>query len=391
MGPFLRSFAVAFAVVAAMIAGFNVVMDPFAFFGTPRIEGFNAKQYPKAHHFLYNVKPLRLAFQQPTTVILGTSRVLQGFDPSRLDSCAGSGIYNFGLSALSIDEIGDLFRYAAEEAPLREAFVELDFLSFVGIEGRRYKLPRRLNDARWKATALFDLLFSLRAAKYSLLALGINLTDIGRPHYLTPDGSRLWGPARMQPEQQLSASAYGLKLRPRRDPEAIGRGLEVLESMIRTARARGISLKFFIPPSHVGRLRSIMDRGEWEDFKDWKRRAVNLASKYGIPVWDFADYHPIAQEGATAGVSRYFQDLEHFTPEVGASMIARMCPESGQTAIVDGFGTRVDAANIERHLAKIDRQGRAFWGREQAVTAFYADLKQRALQSPRYRVGDRTK
>jgi len=388
MGSFLRSFAVAFVLVAAAIAGFNVVMDPFAFFGTPRIEGFNAKQYPKAHHFLYNVKPLQLALRQPATVILGTSRVQQGFDPNQLKSCVEGETYNLGLSALTIGEIGDLFRYAAEQAPVRKAFVELDFLGFVGVQGRKYKLPRRLNDVRWKPTATFDILFSFSAVKYSLLALAVNLTDLGRPHYLKGSGLRQWGTVPGELDSKLPASTYGSKLRPHRNPEAINRGMAVVESIIRTARAKGIDLKFFIPPSHVGRLRSILDRGEWEVFKDWKRRAVILASDNGIPVWDFADYSPIAQEGATAGVSRYFVDLAHFKPEVGTSMIDRMCPDSAQAAMADGFGTKVDAQNIERHLAEIDRQGRAYWSGNRKVTAFYEDLKERALRFTRSRMPD---
>ena len=388
MGPFLRSFAVAFAIVAAAIAGFNVVMDPFAFFGTPRIAGLNEKQYPKAHYFLYNVKPIKLFLRQTTTIILGTSRVQQGFDPKLLKSCVEGETYNFGLSALNIGEIGDLFRYAAEQSPVRKAFVELDFLGFVGVEGRRYKLPRRLHDRRWKATASFDLLFSFPAVKYSLLSLAVNLTDIGRPHYLKGSGLRRWGTVPGELEKELAVSTYSGKLLPRRNPEAIDRGLLVVESIIRTAQAEGIDLTFFIPPSHVGSLRSILDRGEWEVFKDWKRRATVLASDSGIPVWDFADYNPIVQEGATAGVSRYFHDLAHFSPDVGTTMMERMCPESGPAATAGGFGTKVDAQNIERHLTEIDRQGRAYWSGNRKVEAFYDDLRRRALQLPRIRSND---
>src|SRR4051812_23549538 len=120
--------ALLLSILASLLAvvAFNQLVNPYGIsFVNIKIEGFNARTMVRTKHDrvvkLYDVLNTR-----PRTVILGTSRVKQGFDPAFLSSTAYAPVYNAGIDMASIAEYRRFLEaYARNNPPIKNVFLEL--------------------------------------------------------------------------------------------------------------------------------------------------------------------------------------------------------------------------------------------------------------------------
>jgi hypothetical protein len=129
---FARSVARLLSIPLALgllVAGFIVAVDPYWMFGTPSVAGFNESR-PLYETSVVRAKPYQVMRLRPKVVALGSSRAEVGLSPEH-PGWADRHAFNFAIPAANSYEVMLAFLHAqAVAAPLRQAVVGLDFLSF---------------------------------------------------------------------------------------------------------------------------------------------------------------------------------------------------------------------------------------------------------------------
>jgi hypothetical protein len=124
---------------------------------------------------------------------------------------------------------------------------------------------------------------------------------------------------------------------------------------------------FIIYPYHVHILELFSLSGLWSYFEDWKRELVHVADqvspagvRHAVVLWDFSGYHqyalePVPRLGDRATQVNWYWEAGHFKRALGEKMLAAIYGREAEP-----IGKRLDADNIESHLANIRRQQSAF-------------------------------
>jgi len=123
---FFAAFAAAALVGAATVVGVNGLVDPLGVVpASPSLRGVNAEKVMRfSNDRIY--KPLDLLSARPRTVVLGTSRILQAFDPGTLSGTPYGPAYNYGLAGGDMDELETHFeKFIAQTPSVKYVFVEL--------------------------------------------------------------------------------------------------------------------------------------------------------------------------------------------------------------------------------------------------------------------------
>ena len=144
---------------------------------------------------------------------------------------------------------------------------------------------------------------------------------------------------------------------------------DALQAFLQTARQRGLQVTLFINPYHIDYLGAIESGDKWPLFEEWKRTLTRMAEAAQVPLWDFNTVdaystETVPQRGDRKTTLQWYWEPAHYRAELGELMIARMqehaCASAPDAA---NFGTRLDAATLESHLATL-RDGMAAQRRE---------------------------
>lgn len=115
--------------LALLLANFTAAVDPHWLFGAPSVPNVNESR-PLYETNVVQAKPYQLLRLRPKAVALGSSRTEVGLSPEH-PGWADRHAFNFALPAANSYEIMLAFLHAQSvAAPLRQAVVGLDFLSF---------------------------------------------------------------------------------------------------------------------------------------------------------------------------------------------------------------------------------------------------------------------
>ena len=374
MARFCRIWLGALIAMLALVAAFNVIVDPYSVFGMPRIAGFNALK-PGAGTHERMVKTYQVERRRPVTIILGSSRADNGLDPdSALWPARMRPVYNLAVDGASQPELLAFLREAWATGRLKYAIVQLDFENFLWYQG---PVPR--DSSTWRrflpaATGLpprvrlWQRLHDMFLATLTLGALEDSLSTvfehtppeptITRDGYATDAIFRNWIAAdgtralfvQKTPEDMWKA------LRGARD---LARGaplpqLGSLRALVAFCRTHHIRLTLLIPPMPAALLEIFDQAGLWPDFLAWQRALVAaLPADGSVTLWDFDGWNRFATEPEPATrdqKTRWFWELTHFTPALGARMIARMAGGD------PGFGLRLTRARLDGWIALQQRE-----------------------------------
>ena len=140
--------------------------------------------------------------------------------------------------------------------------------------------------------------------------------------------------------------------------------------MLRRAYAEGTDLRLFVTPLNVSVRATIDAVGLGERYEFWLRELVRLneeeASRAGLtplPLWDFGDANTVTSEALPTDTTpmRWFWDPSHYRTATGDLILDRIFDfHDPARALPADFGVRMNAANIDAHLARA-RAGRAAW------------------------------
>ena len=322
---------------------------------------------------------------------MGTSRAEIGFDPSHA-FFGKRRAYNAATGGQTYRESRMLVEAAAAQGRLRQVLLVPDFAvsnAYVP-EARDFSVD---NYSPWRRWALA---FSMHTLVQSLRTpidqdedrirehIGLWLSD-GRLESPTPTDHRAHAL-----DSEHGYLAYHYFPRPHLAYASRSADREPIAELRRVtalAHERGIELTILIAPAHARQWQTIEAAGLWGQWEAWKRALVAMneeeAHRHGraaFPLWDFSAYNEITTEpfparGERGARMRWYWDSSHFTKAAGDLALRRMLRTGGGD---DGFGIRLDAANVESVLARI-AAGQRDWARANPAEA--AEIAAMAAQS----------
>jgi hypothetical protein len=324
--------------------------------------------------------PFRLRAEQPTIMLVGSSRVMFGM---KIEQGARYGVLNAGLPAANLDEIAAVIEVALENPGLKRVIWGLDFFAFdnnvAGILDPQTR-QRLAGDARLK---IMETLLSLDALDLSRRLLVRAMS-----------GRRNLPAVRTMPIPWTQEMIRGELARPgRNDLDQMDRSIiegqlgywipvysnyqwsdsrmALFQGVVARARRAGVDVIVFIPPLSGYELEALRQSGRWETFQRWKR----LIAAAG-PYWDFSGYNEIAQE------ADLFNDVAHYKPAVGFTILRRLlgedCSRCGDKArrVLDS-GLWVEPATVDRVLAIQEDRKTAFLNRKSPYSRIVEELRLR--------------
>jgi hypothetical protein len=348
-------------------AAFNRVVDPFQYFGTPRIPGFNEVK-SRLRFFEREVKPAVVKREQPEAVILGSSIAAIGFEPLH--------------PALTRDGRAKSYNFAMAGAPWKEVFCDLEFV-LAQTRAKRIVFgmvaqPMPDEDcgptlAGMNESRLPEVLLSPQVVQHSLKTL--RSQDPHEPQTHTPEGRYLFfrGDPRVEQRARVIFEAnlraktcseerlrrpLGVPKEPIAPDAEAPFDLSGLERIVAHVSGRDVWLRIVFYPRHVVGAEADYLCGEEE--QRWL--AMYHVARYleahppappaSVELWDFQGYGPPFDEPLRGGVLTYWQDPIHFNPAVGDRLLDAMFGRANAGSDpVTGFGYKVETATLAARRA----------------------------------------
>ncbi len=403
----------------------SVLVDPYGIHRLVTIEGFNAKK-TEADTNIRLVKAYGLKQAKPDTIILGNSRVEDGYDTDLFDQALGVDVYNVGLPGSSIYELYRYLQHAQSIRPLKRIILAVDYFSFNSNQGRfppTFKEGRldiqadgaatsRLNGERIEDyNNIYVSLSSLGKAWKTLIKQSRENVSNRTATGFNPMNEADLVYARRGYRKNFFAKDYSQARNIWRrgfNSEASKRWpiapFEYLEKIIELARDNNIQLDLFIHPYHAHMLEMINALGQWEDFENWKRYLVSLLvadrarNPEGLefPLWDFSTYNSITNDPLPAfddngaGLAWYW-DVSHYKSGVGNLVVRRLYDIeeiADETPLPEDFGVKLTLDNLEPFLASYGPARAAYRRSRPAEMAELAKIIETVRALPRARPQD---
>lgn len=366
-------------VLLALVAGFNRIVDPFAYYGEPEIAGFNAVK-TKFRRFERHVKPAIVARERPEAVTIGSSFAEIGFDPLNPAFTDGGRLKGYNLALAGTDWASYLchFEFAAGATDLERAVVGIHATDLPDVDCSRQFPGIGKVDAG-------TLLLSGKALKASIDTVREQRRE--RPSH-TPEGRYFYTldePGSDRRFREFFAMRFkgdggcrkGLArgLGAERPPAVSAqRNLDLsgLRRMVRLAASKGIELRLVVYPRHAYSLELDflcgIEARQWEGMRQIAATVEDESRARGgsAQVWEFLAFDEVTGEAVSGAAMRYWQDPEHFNAEVGDLMLRDMF--GGGTP---AFGRRLSSDGLDANRARFEAQRRAFLA---ANPWFYPEL-----------------
>ena len=328
--------------------------------------------------------PYQLYAEQPTTLLVGSSRVMLGL---KIEQGMRAGVLNAGLPAANVDEVAAVIEVALKNPKLKLIVWGLDFFAFDQNKAGVLDPDTRLRLEGSQRLRIMDTLLSMdaldlsrrllvRAAQGRRKLAASRLMRIPWPQAAirreidNPGGKSLYNADRSIIERQV---AYWVPVYS--NFRLSDRQLALFETTVARARQAGVEVSFFIPPLSGYELEALRQSGQWDTFKRLKRRIVAAG-----PYWDFSGYNEIARN------EDLFMDVPHYKPAVGFTMLRRLlgedCSQCGQKArLVLDSGLWVEPATVERVLAIQDERRVVYLQRDSRWSQIVEDLRRRSVSA----------
>ncbi len=378
---YLKFLTVAIPLVLLSIVGFNRLIDPFALYDGPMIEGLNANKPTFSSH-AYMAKAVAIEGMRPSTIFLGSSRGERGMDPLH-PALNGDQRYNLSLSGGSIYEALRYFQHAHATEPLKRVVLGLGLRQFkhadqvsssfteerlsVSVEGVAQNRSWLSADLAVIAsldsiTASIETLWKQDETPHLLLHGEYN------PQRLIEDMTNHRADFLSNEKSYINGNYSDFSLTDNKDEDST---LNHYRKLLTTAYRDNIDLKIFIYPCHARQWEALSVAGLWNEWEQWKHQLVTLnesvAAEQGkrpFALWDFSGYNAYTTEeapatGDIATQMQWYWESSHYKKELGDLVLDQIFSYSHLDRIIDkDFGVQLTSKNIELHLQKIrnDRQ-----------------------------------
>jgi hypothetical protein len=244
-------------------------------------------------------------------VLVGSSVVYRGLDPSDMRPAATPGIYNLGISALMAAELPIIADLVARASGVDRVVIGLDYFMFSGFRAPP-PLRRDLATPQGRALALAGTALSTRALEH-LEAKALARAEPGAWQYsgfkttpdFPPDLTR-----RIDAAQDHAAMDY----RPR----------HLADLALALDRLTGHEVIVFLSPVSGAQIKGLRAAGRGPEFDRWRADVAALAAARGLRFADLALDHPFDDFDPQQGSSLYWIDNLHFKPRVGRWVLEKL-------------------------------------------------------------------
>ena len=366
---YLIAILIAASSVCAAVGALNYAIDPYGFYRLIDVSGLNQQKEGVRQKIRY-VKALELPLRKPSTVIIGSSRVHDGINPSHIllnNNKQYKPVYNLGIDMARIHESLEYLKFAILNGRVKRVVLGIDFFMFNASQKLNSNfdanlVSRRLNVGDYLSSSIF----SADAFQDSLRTIRVSHNSPKRKEFLSngfrPGSMVFYGVKNYQGLHYftnyifLSSLPSPTKYYFRQTSDQ--GTFKDFDEFLRICVSRGIDLKIYISPAHANLDgEGILASGNWDSMESWKKKIVAIAGRYEIPIWDFSGYNSITTEPVRTPM-KYYWDSSHFTEVVGDLMLKRMF---GKGALVPkDFGFRLTENNIDRHLAHIRKARQSY-------------------------------
>lgn len=183
---FAKLFCVSCVVAALASAALNVFIDPYAYFGSPRIRAVNTAKPTALYHDRF-VKAAGIRQRDFDCVFVGSSRIAEGFPTTHagFESCRGT--YDASVAGPNAAETEALLDLADRRHTLRQVLVGADFFMFNAHRNaaRGYSAELFGEHASDRILTGSRIAFSLDTLKDSIFTI----SHQGEPSFYRDDGS----------------------------------------------------------------------------------------------------------------------------------------------------------------------------------------------------------
>jgi hypothetical protein len=329
---FLVVLFTAFALMLGGIVAATAVVDPTGLLvGAGWREGVCAPGLKDAQNPVFMGARSRLF--QPTEIIVGSSRVMRGFEHDDLAAGDGTSAISLGFTAASMADIDGIVRDAIAEAPIERVWIGLDFGAFVLTDRARY--PARVDDRspspRGDAVAV-GLLSpeALQATLNVLLHPGLcRSPPYDARGFTHPDAPPLTATDRaVLPDATARARTLSAWQQGGADRETLYRGeMDRFTRLLAELKRRDIAVIVYVGPTHPA-YDSLVDEAGLSVFRvGWRADIARIAAEQGAVLVaadrpDFLATLPDLPSGCAAAPAECaFHDATHFRPFVGAAIL----------------------------------------------------------------------
>lgn len=378
--------------VLGLVAGINLLVDPYGVFRVLDRNGINRVK-PSAGLHGPMVKAYQVLRARPRSLVLGNSRAEVGFDPeSPAWPEAARPVFNLALPGTGTDATVHYLQHALANSDQgrKPSLVVwgVDFMDFL-VDGGQPRYPVALHPEDMRLLTLHDgsrnpMRWMRRSRDYaeSLLTLRAFQDAIATVYLQRDRHAADLTAAGFNPMRDYASHAanegYQALFRQRavenikaylRRPKDLfhvdgsaSAALNDLRQVMRLCRREGIDLHLAIYPYHAQLLEIFRQTGHWPAFESWKRALVYVVEEEAVatrkppyPLWDFSAVNAwtgetIPAQGDRHTEMRWYWEAGHFKRELGDHMLRRMLdPEQ---AAVTGFGERLGSDNLRANLAR---------------------------------------
>lgn len=292
-----------------VVACFTLICDPFGVF-YPMRDTHRAGIWWNPRFSL----PLIAEVRKPEIVVLGSSRIRDGFDPSLFQN--PDRVLIFGVSGLLIDEQRAYAEQVARLSP-KKIYIGFDFFSFN---------PRKAHQEGFIDTSK-DRPSLLRS--FQRLALS---TDAMLRSWQSITGKEMVFASGFQkrlPVQDIEASILA-NARAFHSARTLYGEIEGYSAVMESARKIFLALNLketrvyaFINPEPEAMLSIFADRGLRSQRKAWVSELASLAAEQHIPFFDFSARPDLTNPDRDELPTIYF-DGSHYTPKMARYMMRTM-------------------------------------------------------------------
>jgi hypothetical protein len=315
------------ALVLGLLVAFNALADAYIL-GHPA-----GGSVQTLAGFERALKPVWLEQIEPELVLVGSSRVRDGFDPVLIDPALKTRSFNYGASSMTPYEARRFVQDALAHPSVKQVVVSLD--AFTGNGGPGEALPSfdetRLavtpsgaptpRRALWLATTRF-----LSGGALGMNALGAWSLAQLKPGQAAADRPDIFGAYSHMTEAVMQKD---LAYRRARAMRMGGGAAQEFSTMLAAACPAKARLTLFFPPDHmaiVARYRQ-SDAAGLEAFKQTVRDAVarhNAQCPNKAALFDFMTPNVLTSESLRNGSAADYVDLVHFRPPAGLLLLQQM-------------------------------------------------------------------
>jgi len=336
------------------VGGFNYLINPYGIFNHDLLSNLNHEK-PRKDNNDRLFKAVEIINIKPDVVMIGSSRIKQGMNPSNFQLEQNNAVYNLGINGPNMYEVKRYLKHAIANQPnMKTVIFGVDFFMFNQFLDNQPSFEEKRLETRYLIPQdIINTLFSLDALEGSWETVGASLRRAKTvndranngfmPNRNAGDGNNRW-------RFESSIRAYYQNHNHYQLSEA---HLKSFQEVVELCKDNNIELKIFISPSHATQWESIAQTEHWHTFEQWKRELVNIT-----PVWDFSGYNTITTE-PLEDIMTYYTDSSHYTESVGNLIIGKMYLDESKE-IPEDFGILINLNNIEQHLVNIS-QDRQVW------------------------------